>query len=481
MAEGGITSQQRATRDAIANKTADTREFGADTAKFRHQLRLSPDDLDIELSGLSLRKLPNLGADLGFTQSVILEGLTDLRETTQTHMRDLLVSAPDELFTTLNVGSIGYLTVDQENTRTMIQINFVGPITERIELGGIDIPDTELSLAAPTIMVTDMLIETLKVGAGCMSLAVVGLKNLKTIEIAEPGILAAVRFHNLPAIEHYTDIPATAHLSGDVFLDAQPLQEEGPVRNLLPAFTELPDLPLTPIPEITLPFANQQVYDFEENEEVPMITLLSKMGHIIFKARDSYFTLPVERLYDAMDDESQVRYKCNSKLEGAPYTHQVDMANPYYYIQGNGNFIVSLAALNSGLHEYKVLELVESTETLENIASANSVQTTPGVNRFGNQVDIVSADHCQAGTQQKVFELRGVILIHEAPAPVAAVEDKRKRSESDSDVSRAASIVRTMSTGGKRTVSKKRRTYKKKRNYKGPYINPTYNTLPFKR
>jgi hypothetical protein len=250
---------------------------------------------------------------------------------------------------------------------------------------------------------------------------------------------------------------------------------------VLPAYTEKPVLPPVVLAKVEVPYTNQQVFDFEEADEVPILSILSKMGNIVFKAKDSYFTLPAERLYDAMDDESQVRYKCNSKLDGAPYTHQVDMANPYYYIQGNGNFIVSLAALNSGLHEYKVLELVESTETLDYVASANIVQTTPGANRFGNQVNIVSADHCQAGTKQKVFELHGVILTHEAPAPVAAVGDKRKRSESDSDVSRAASIIRTMSTGGKRTVSKKRRTYKKKRNYKGPYINPTYNTLPFKR
>ena len=36
------------------------------------------------------------------------------------------------------------------------------------------------------------------------------------------------------------------------------------------------------------------------------------------------------------------------------------------------------------------------------------------------------------------------------------------------------------STGGRR-VHKKRRTHKQKRTDQGPYINPTYNTLPFKR
>lgn len=241
----------------------------------------------------------------------------------------------------------------------------------------------------------------------------------------------------------------------------------------LPSFTDepaapppKPTLPTVVLTKVEVPYANQQVFDFEEGEDVPILQLLSKMGNIVFKAKDSYFTLPADRLYDAMDDESQVRYKCNAKLDGAPFVDQVDMMNPYYYIQGNGNFIVSLAQLNSGLHEYKILELVETEETLEYVASANSVQTTPGVNRLGNDVNIVSADHCQAGTQQKVFKLHGVILIHEAPNPAPASGEKRKRTDVDSDVSRVASIIRGMSAG--RTTRKRnnrtgRKTIKNKK------------------
>lgn len=560
VAEGGITSEQQAARAAIANNTTDTTEFGTDTALFRQIVRDQMNETDIELNGMSLTKIPDLGAELGF-QSIILEGLTELRGTTQTHTRDLLITEPDELFTTLNVGDVAYLSVDQEEAQTMMQINFVGPITERIELVGMDFPDPELSLTSPRIMVMGMLIEKLKIGPGCRSLIVVKMKNLKTIEIEEPGAIEVVRFKDLPALEHYTDLPETANREGNVFdgvdidaliseeghddeikqkikdglLDvnyimygnqlpliswysttdnsdmvhfliengadvnlpagsasdspgAHPLDyaatcspcrwairdrggvaaPSGPARNLLPAFSDLPVLPLTPIPEITLPFANQQVYDFEENEEVPMITLLSKMGHIIFKAKESYFTLPIDQLEKSRTDGSQIRYKCHGELHGAPVEGQVDLGNPYYYIQGNGNFIVPLHELTSALTKYKIIELEQTDIVLDYIASAKVVMLSPTnpVNQYGEDVNIVSADHCQDGTKQRVFKLSGIVLtaggVGGKKKPVAKQTAKRHVSP-------------------KRTVSKKRGTYKKKRNYQGTYINPTYNLTPFKR
>ena len=221
---------------------------------------------------------------------------------------------------------------------------------------------------------------------------------------------------------------------------------------VLPPFVEAPPRLRPVLPTVEVPYTKQKVFDFEESEEVPILTILSKMGNAVFKAKNSYFTLPIARIYDGMDDRSQVRYKCNLKIEGAPFENQMDMTKPYYYIQGNGNFIVSLASLELGLHEHKILELVETAERLENVASARNVQATPGVNRHGQDVNITSGDHCQGGTQQAVFELRGVILVEEAPA---AVGDKRKRGELDKDVTSAATIIRGMSAGRKRTWKRK--------------------------
>jgi hypothetical protein len=203
----------------------------------------------------------------------------------------------------------------------------------------------------------------------------------------------------------------------------------------------------TDITEVKVKFADQQVYDFEENEEVSILSILSKMGYIVFKAKNSYFTLPLDTIRNGITDGSQVRHKCSKELAGAPFARDVDMKNPYYYVQGNGNFIVPLASLEAAMKKYKILELVESEEVLENVASALSVQTSPGVNRYGEVVNIVSADHCQGGTRQKVFNLNGVILT-------------TKKDEEGAGRRHHLTKKRSSRRGG-RTVKQKRGTYKR--------------------
>ena len=212
-----------------------------------------------------------------------------------------------------------------------------------------------------------------------------------------------------------------------------------------------------------IPYNNQMVYDFEELEDVPMLSVLSKSFNVIFKAKDSYFTLPRSNIFKALDDGSQVRHECKRQLEGVPYERDVDMVRQYYYIQGNGNFLVWLHQLEEGLDQsFKIFDLEETEEVLENIASAQNVQKTPGVNRYGKPVNIVSGDHCQAETKQKVFKLTPVILTHEAQAPAPSVGEKRRRAADDgSQESQAADILRGLRTGARR------RTWKRKVNGKG--------------
>ena len=122
------------------------------------------------------------------------------------------------------------------------------------------------------------------------------------------------------------------------------------------------------------------------------------------------------------------------------------------YIEGDGNFLVWLDQLQQGLlQKYSIFDVEETDEVLDNVASAQNVQKTPGTNRYGNPVNIVSADHCQAGTKQKVFKLTPVILTHEAQPPPG---EKRRRT-ADEDASQAADILRGLRTAGRRTWKRK--------------------------
>lgn len=507
-----ITPEQKAAREAIANNTSDTTEFGNDTAIFRELLKDQGDEISIELNRMDLTKLPNFGKDLGFQSLIVDEIVNELPEITQTHLRDFLIL--NTRVKILNVGNIDELIVDMTEFEET-KLNFVGPIISKISLSGVYNAENTITLTAPTIIVSFCAFKAIIIGPGCKKLTVKNNAYLKTITLEDPASLEYVRFHDLDVLEFNTPLPDSAEKSGNFFGEeaaavdttqqhsmthidqqliesaaagdlagvqaalaagadpnireddefantplgwatnsdnnieivrillaagADPFMEnsggstalqlaeefnsheianilrqipEPAARNISPEFAELPVLPYVVLKETNVPFSNQQVYDFEENEEVPVLSLLSTMGNIVFKAKNSYFTLPIDQLNNSRHDGSQIRYKCTRELSGAPFDTDVDLSTPYYYIQGNGNFIVPLSELISGLRKYKVLELVETDTVLENVASAKSVQTSPGVNRYDEQVNIVSADHCQGGTKQKVFELRGVILTSE--------------------------------------------------------------------
>lgn len=234
----------------------------------------------------------------------------------------------------------------------------------------------------------------------------------------------------------------------------------------LPAYVSASASAPDPVPiefeVMKIQFKNQKVYDFEEVEEVPMLSVLSKSNSVIFKAKESYFTLPLTTIVKAIKDGSQIRHRCKTQLEGAPYERDVDMDHMYYYIQGNGNFLVWLDQIQQGLlQDFKIFDLEETDEELDNVASAQNVQTTPGTNRYGNPVNIVSADHCQAGTKQKVFKLTPIIFTEEAQPPPSG--EKRRRVEEDqSEASQAADILR-----GLRTSGGNHRTWKRKAGRKG--------------
>jgi ankyrin repeat protein/ribosomal protein S13 len=220
----------------------------------------------------------------------------------------------------------------------------------------------------------------------------------------------------------------------------------------LPAYVSAPDPVPIEFEVMKIQLKNQKVYDFEEVEEVPMLSVLSKSNSVIFKAKESYFTLPLTTIVKAIKDGSHIRHRCKAQLEGAraPYERDVDMDHQYYYIQGIGNFLVWLDQIQQGLlQDYRIFDVEETDEELDNVASAQSVQTNPGMNRYGNPVNIVSADHCQAGTKQKVFKLIPIIFTDEAQPPPG--EKRRRVEEEQSQASQAADILRGMRTGGRRT------------------------------
>lgn len=161
---------------------------------------------------------------------------------------------------------------------------------------------------------------------------------------------------------------------------------------------------------ISIPYTNQTVADIVELEDVPILEALCNNKIIVVKVRDSYFTVDRERLVKEIREHTLIRFRCTRELYGAPTYNDVDSTTPYVALKGVGVYFVKQSVLYSAMCKYRILVLEESGEKLDFVASYDAVQAQPGRNLDGQPVDIRGSDHCQAGTAQTVFHVRGGIL-----------------------------------------------------------------------
>lgn len=188
-------------------------------------------------------------------------------------------------------------------------------------------------------------------------------------------------------------------------------EEEAPSRAL--DFGDEPAVVLPKLEAIEVNYTEMPAaYDLLEMEDTPLFDLVTSGEKMIFKAKNLYFSTDLIPLRAAMKDKSSTFYECKKELDGAPYTKDVYMDTPYFRLSLNGNFTVPENQLQSALEsKYSIFELVPSDKKLDFVSAFNSVQISPGVDGLGNQVDIMSADHCQKGSQQVTYTLKAVKMV----------------------------------------------------------------------
>lgn len=159
---------------------------------------------------------------------------------------------------------------------------------------------------------------------------------------------------------------------------------------------------------IVLPSRPATVFDMEDIEEIPFADASAKDAYI-FKYRDTYFTYPIEWFVRDFTELTGVIYACEREHHGAPFFNDVEAQPTYFLIRGPSMFMIPLAhAMHILLLKNAFMfELTDSGKVEEFTAGYTSVQTddAPGMNQSGNPVNIISADHCQAGTRRTVFYL----------------------------------------------------------------------------
>jgi ankyrin repeat protein len=175
---------------------------------------------------------------------------------------------------------------------------------------------------------------------------------------------------------------------------------------------------------------NSNVFNVFMAMNSPFNNVYQDQDNLIFKVGDSFFAYPREQIEKELKDKSGIRYECKKEIHGAPFKAQVAINKPYYLLKGNGMYMISVVQIKKAIQkkEDRFYELIETDEIKPFTASYRSVQHTPGRNQSGNPISIVSADHCQAGSSRRVYNLKKLNIKEvAAAAPGAGVPQGGRR------------------------------------------------------
>ena len=152
--------------------------------------------------------------------------------------------------------------------------------------------------------------------------------------------------------------------------------------------------------KISISSNNIKVFDPSEAEEVSKTikNISEDKENIYFKAGQSIFSLP--RSY--LEYKNNIYYECNTNLAGAPYKKDVKLNTPYILLRGPGNYLVRKNELRT---DHNLFSVEDTGQQLKYTASRGSILSTYNVGLNGQPVSIVSADHCQEGSERTVFKL----------------------------------------------------------------------------
>ena len=148
------------------------------------------------------------------------------------------------------------------------------------------------------------------------------------------------------------------------------------------------------------------VYDFEENETLELDPFNLNNSNVVFKAVNSYFQYPKTIFKQHIDNVENIIFDCRARKDFAPLIDEVYYNRPYYLLRGSGNFLLPLNDLIMLLDSsINVFEIKKTSIHLAHTTSLESILVEGSTGVLGQEVDISSADHCQAGSSRDVYEI----------------------------------------------------------------------------
>lgn len=191
----------------------------------------------------------------------------------------------------------------------------------------------------------------------------------------------------------------------------------------------LSGLPAPPLPEPPLmtPLvvrtyaAMPDAFDILEIEENPVNEF--DQNYMVFKIGESYFALPKEKIRNDLEDKDgeRILFECTGQFGGSPHLNQIHANQKYFVLSGIGNYLIPLEQILGALvHPTNVFEITGPIRRLDNVASYSAVTIRGSTGFKRRRVNIVSRDHCQAGTDKQMYHLHPVRIDIVVPAPAAA-------------------------------------------------------------
>lgn len=136
---------------------------------------------------------------------------------------------------------------------------------------------------------------------------------------------------------------------------------------------------------------------------------------ILVKVGDTYSALDRDYIGNGIDDGSLIRYACTKELALFVGPKDVYGKNPFLYLKGlgSGNFMVLFDEYLAAQEE-TAIELVDTGIVFPHITSMKSIAYRGDRDVFGRPLDLVGADHCQAGSQQKLYKIVVLDMVQKA-------------------------------------------------------------------
>ena len=155
------------------------------------------------------------------------------------------------------------------------------------------------------------------------------------------------------------------------------------------------------------------VFDAIEYSDIPLSIkeITDDKENIYFKIKNTFFRISREYLTGSIKKYDNIIYKCKKSMSGAPRIKDIHEDKPYFLLRTSAIYAVPLEYLKAALQSNDwVYELKEDTN-MKFTSSFGSVMAEYGTNYAGRNINIVSADHCQDGSNRQAYTIQTIELV----------------------------------------------------------------------